>query len=281
MDYAHYTEFENFALIPISRHLRQTFDDSYADYNNVLSSKYRKAIQEIRENKLKYQPDISTLNIYLSDLFKKISDLKKSLFIESDFQIIYLLEDIEVDKSLSPAMKCIITLLDKVNGLLESTRKDIFQYTETRTAKTVVPDNPVVEIHGDRYGFNVLNQRILLTVWKSLKKNGFIANNLNSYDPFERNFTGGKITKRIKWLPSINSLHYFIDGISGENKELGIGIKEEQERWIMASSVFEKKDGSLFNSDLLSHANRKPPIEQQRILNEIISLFNKQPIKKD
>jgi hypothetical protein len=98
---------------------------------------------------------------------------------------------------------------------------------------------------------------------------------------FERNFTGKTIRQKITWLESENCLHYFIDGIAGNHPDQGTGIEEEEAIWIKASQIFEKEGGLSFDSDSLSHANRKPTVKQIENLKDIITQFNKQPKRID
>jgi hypothetical protein len=132
------------------------------------------------------------------------------------------------------------------------------------------------------YGFKIKNPKNLYSAWRLLRndENKFITKRV-TYDTFERNFIGKTITQKITWSESENCLHYFIDGIAGNLEGYGIGIeKEEGGKWIKASQVFEKEDGSSFDSEVLSHANRKPSKNQIERLNPIIIQMNK-PSKKD
>ncbi len=135
----------------------------------------------------------------------------------------------------------------------------------------------VIESHSVSNGFKIFNERNLSRAWELLTSDNhkFISDTV-TYNNFERNFTGKTIRKRITWIESENCLHYFIDGISGNHSDQGSGIEKEDAIWIKAAQVFEKENGSPFNSENLSHATRKPNGKQIENLNRIIAIINRQ-----
>mgnify|MGYP001576099984 CR=1 FL=1 len=98
MEFRRYTDFEEFAFAPLSRLLLERFEDSYVGYNSELTYRHRKALQERRNEKIKYAYDRDNLNIYINDFYSKVRSLKTSLFHEADGRVTYLLDNLLIDE---------------------------------------------------------------------------------------------------------------------------------------------------------------------------------------
>lgn len=161
-------------------------------------------------------------------------------------------------------------LNDSINDIGQQLKQENFNI---ENSKTLILKEP--------YGFKIKNENNLNGAWLLLrnKKNKFIDPSV-TYPTFRRNFTRKRITSRIIWTGSDNSLHFFIDGIYGTNKNYGLGVeKEDGGQWEKASECFVKKNGKTYNPKNLSRT-KDPTDKDKEKLTPIISNMNKLP-KKD
>lgn len=269
MDYEQYTHFENFALEPISISLRRRFEDSYAEYNFELSRKHRSTLQEIRDNKLKYESKVPHLNLYINDLYAKIRELKRSLFQETEAGIIYLLEDIEVDDSRNNAMNCVRSLKRMVDSLYEIAEADFRLIAATITPapvqklkrnRTRSADKGSFELKNPDKNFNAIHARLT-------DENHRFIDPSTSVENLSRAFRGFNIAEKIVWYEA-NSLRYLIRELSGRDL---IELTKEG-IWRRTVLCFKPEHGEYKPQNFKDTKDPIAPVT--RLLDEVIRLFS-------
>ena len=259
--------------------------ESFQEYKKLIRTAYWEFVKRISDNCNIYTLKGVIPNHYLIGLKEKITEHKEEYLFEERESIIYsrfddaiIIKPVQKGNLLSEACSYQYIYLQKaIDHLNEQLNVSSSLFVQK---KEPLRKSYNREIHSRVNGFRIINQRNLFRTWEMLKsdEHKFISVTSNN---FERNFTGKTIRQRIIWLESENCLHYFIDGIAGNHPDQGTGIEEEEAIWIKASQIFEKEGGLSFDSDSLSHANRKPTVKQIENLNDIITQFNKQPKRID
>ena len=262
------------------------------EFVSRLNTLVKEIVPETRQNVSNIGKEINIRNEFLKGLVTKIEDIEGTFYGRSDGKLKYCCinnshtYDIKWDGNIYEKFAFhihrVIQLVKKhfssfiidSNVILENT----YQTTQENSIKDINKSFQKNEV----FGFKIRNETNLNGAWLLLrnKKNKFIHVS-NTYNTFKRNFTGKIVTKRIIWIGSDNSLHYFIDGIYGKSGSYGIGVEVEAGgQWKKASDCFIKKDGSYYDSENLSR--KKPPKEADiHNLIPIITQMNKQPKKKD
>lgn len=269
MDYSKYTDFENFTLVPISRHLRRTFDDLYADYNFELSKKHRLAVKEIRDNRIKNESDVEHLEQYNRDLLEKSSKLKDSLFQEKDEGIIYLLDGIKLDDSTNTFMNCIRALrgmvysidrIAKINQIPNSNLPKTILPRKSTSSRPRNPDKNSFVLKNPKVNFNAIHARLIA------ENHPFIDPRTTS-EELSHVFLGFNITEKVVWYEA-NSLRYLIRELI-ENELIE---PPNEGIWRRTVACFKPEHGE-FNPK--NFKNTKDPVASvSRLLDEVMRLFS-------
>jgi hypothetical protein len=261
-----YEEFGDFITQP----LNQIFKGNYpiSKLQQKLKTYYEAIAAEARLNYTELHSKGEEAELYFDGLIEKAKGLKDLIYEDTPDGPYLKVEKIYLKSCGYPEADHSLMIYDK----LEDVKKIFKKYYEKSKNEEL--------LSGNEKGFVTKREYNLPRVFDLLKSDGFIAHD-EEERIFVRNFTGEKITKKVRWIKSENCLHYFIDGIYGVKPNYGIGVKEEEDgQWKKTIQVFEKKNKSSFSHEQLSHASRKPGKKYLEKLNLIIPLFNRPPKKR-
>jgi hypothetical protein len=279
-------DFRDFLLVPINDHAEK-YRDHLEELSRRLSELFENILGETRRNIEEIEHNNGNIELFLSDMIKKISYMEATIFYKESGKLYYI--------DTNRGQKYLVDRNGDIHEIIAYQMRRTIRYVKKhfkskRPAPSLKSDTKVPtplkndrrELKGDVYGFRIKNQNNLLGAWRLLRnrKNKYISLG-TSNDVFERNFTGKKVTKKIIWEGTDKCLHYFIDGIYGRRGNYGLGVeKEDGGQWKKASYCFIKEDGSRFDSGNLSRT-KNPPTRDMEKLNTIITQMNKQPKKKN
>jgi hypothetical protein len=270
MEFRRYTQFEDFALKPVSILLRNAFDNSYIGYNSELIDVHRNTLQERRNEKIKYAYDRDNLNIYINDFYSKVRSLKTSLFHEADGKVTYLLDNLLIDESETDTMRCIRILKDLLFQLFDDAKKDYdlipiaIPPPPVPKSKRRGPRNPDVGsfvLKNPDVNFNAIHARLIP------EGHHFIDPAVTSVDDIRAVFSGHNITEKVVWYNS-NSLRYFIR----ELRQRHLIVHPNEGIWRRTIACFRSEEGEFKQKDFKD--TKDPTSSVTLLLDEVIRLFS-------
>lgn len=269
--------------IPIEEQVLK-YETVPAEFIRRLNNCYEKIVPENRDNLILIGDDIKWRNEFLQGLINKIENIEDSIFNTSEEPLKYCGlngdQSYDLKRSGTTPEKFayhIFRIIQKLKNLFNSSKISP-KIDQSSIQKQTPSSGTKVTKTNISTGYQIKNRYNLDPVWQLLKKNEFIDASVN-YNNFERAFTRKRITNKILWKKSDESLHFFIDGFYGSHGNYGIGVEiEDGGQWKKAAECFIKKSGISYNPRFLSR-KKKPSKKDEKMLIPIIAQMNK-PSKK-